>query len=54
MAVCSSTTVDDAIQLEQRLTPFLADGAKSFQTRFGPVVGTHVGPDAVGIAVLIS
>ena len=54
MAVCSSTTVDDAIQLEQSLTPFLADGAKSFQTRFGPVVGTHVGPDAVGIAVLDS
>ena len=51
MGICHSTTPEEALALEERMLPLLADGAKVIQTRFGPVLGTHVGPGAIGVAV---
>ena len=51
VGICHSTTPEDALALEEQVHPLLADGVRVFQARFGPVLGTHVGPGAVGIAL---
>ena len=48
-AVCHSTTPDEAEELAERLRP-LCDG-DVIVSRFGPVLSTHVGPGALGIAI---
>ncbi len=50
VGICHSTTPEDALALEERLRPALA-GGRLIQARFGPVLGTHVGPGAIGVAV---
>jgi DegV family protein with EDD domain len=52
LAICHSTTPEEALALEQRLSPLLTDGARVIQTRFGPVVGVHVGPGALGVSIM--
>ncbi|MFH1560297.1 MAG: DegV family protein [Chloroflexota bacterium] len=50
LAVVYTTTPDDAQALAQRLRPFLPDG-EVFLSQIGPVVGTYLGPGALGIAL---
>ena len=50
VAICHSTTPEEALALEERMQPLLA-GGRIIQARFGPVLGTHVGPGAIAIAV---
>ncbi len=50
VAICHSTTPEEALALGERMQPLLA-GGRIIQTRFGPVLGTHVGPGAIAIAV---
>lgn len=49
--ICHGTTPDDALALGERMQPLLGGDAKAIQARFGPVLGTHVGPGAIGVAV---
>ena len=48
-AVCHSTTPDEAEVLREHLAS-LCQGSV-FVSRFGPVVGTHLGPGALGMAL---
>ena len=50
VGICHSTTPDDALALAERMQPALA-GGRLIQARFGPVLGTHVGPGAIAITV---
>ena len=50
VGICHSTTPDDALALAERIQPALA-GGRLIQARFGPVLGTHVGPGAIAITV---
>ena len=50
VGICHSTTPEDALALEEQMRPILADG-RLIQARFGPVLGTHVGPGAIAITV---
>ena len=52
LCVLHSTTPEDAEQLARRLSHLLPDGKEPIVTRFGPVLGTYVGPGAVGIGLL--
>ena len=52
LCVLYSTTPDEATALAAGLSDMLPDGKEPLVTRFGPVLGTHVGPGAVGIALL--
>ena len=52
LAILYSTTEDDALQLGNRLSDLL--GVEAIVSRYGPGLGTHVGPGALGIAVLTS
>ncbi len=49
-AVIYSTNAEEAEELAQRLTPFLSEG-RVIKGQFGPVLGTYVGPGAVGIGI---
>lgn len=51
MAVLHSTTPAEAEELAQRLSPLLPQG-QILRGRFGPVLGTHVGPGVLGVALL--
>jgi DegV family protein with EDD domain len=50
VGICHSTTPEDALALAERMQPALA-GGRLIQARFGPVLGTHVGPGAIAITV---
>ena len=50
VGICHSTTPEDALALEEQMRPILA-GGRLIQARFGPVLGTHVGPGAIAITV---
>lgn len=49
-AVVYSTNSEEADELEEMLRPFTADG-NVIKAQFGPVLGTYLGPGAMGIAV---
>ena len=51
VGVCHSTTEEEAVALGERMQPLLAGNEKVILARFGPVLGTHVGPGAIGVAV---
>lgn len=53
VGICHSTTPEDALALAERMQPALA-GGRLIQARFGPVLGTHVGPGAIAITVQAS
>ena len=50
VGICHSTTPEDALALEEQVRPTLARG-RLIQARFGPVLGTHVGPGAIAVTV---
>ena len=50
VGICHSTTPEDALALEEQMRPTLA-GGRLIQARFGPVLGTHVGPGAIAVTV---
>ncbi|MFH1140476.1 MAG: DegV family protein [Chloroflexota bacterium] len=50
LAVMHSTTPQEADSLADRLRSLVPDGFV-IQARIGPVIGTHVGPGAIGIAI---
>ena len=53
VAVMHSTTPDEASALAADLAPLLTDGADVPMTaRFGPALGTYVGPNSLGITLL--
>ena len=52
LCVLYSTTPEDADQLARGVSGLLPDGKEPLVTRFGPVLGTYVGPGAVGIGLL--
>ena len=53
VAVMHSTNPDEASALADDLAPLLADGADAPMTaRFGPALGTYVGPNSLGITLL--
>ena len=53
VVVMHSTTPDEASALAADLAPLLTDGADAPMTaRFGPALGTYVGPNSLGITLL--
>lgn len=53
VAVMYSTNPDEASALAADLAPLLSDGADAPMTaRFGPALGTYVGPNSLGITLL--
>ena len=53
VAVMHSTNPDEASALAADLAPLLTDGADAPMTaRFGPALGTYVGPNSLGITLL--
>ena len=53
VAVMYSTDPDEARALAADLSPLLTDGADAPMTaRFGPALGTYVGPNSLGITLL--
>ncbi len=52
MAVLYSTTPEDARQVARDLADLLPQGKTPYLARFGPVLGTYVGPGALGIGLL--
>ena len=50
LAVMHATTPDEAEELAQRLSS-LVPGRSVIRARVGPVIGTHSGPGAIGIAI---
>ena len=53
VAVMHSTNPDEASALADDLAPLLTDGADAPMTaRFGPALGTYVGPNSLGITLL--
>lgn len=50
MAILHSTDPDGAEMLAQRLGPLFPE-SQVYRARFGPVVGTYVGPGTLGIAL---
>lgn len=51
-AVMHSTTPDEAERLAAELAPLMESGAPPMTARFGPALGTYVGPDSLGITLL--
>ena len=52
LAVMHSTTPEVAKQVADDLRDLLPEGVEPSVTRFGPVLGVHAGPGAIGIALL--
>ncbi|MSQ22500.1 MAG: DegV family protein [Dehalococcoidia bacterium] len=50
LAVMHATTPDEAEELAKRLSPMIP-GKSVIRARVGPVIGTHAGPGAIGIAI---
>jgi fatty acid-binding protein DegV len=53
LSIIYSTTPDDAEALKDRLKD-LAPENEVIMSRFGPVVGTYLGPGALGVGVMSS
>lgn len=51
-AVMHSTTPDEAERLAAEIAPLMETGAPPMTARFGPALGTYVGPDSLGITLL--
>ena len=51
-AVLHSTTPDLARELAEDLRDLLPEGAEPYIARYGPVIGTYIGPGALGIGLL--
>lgn len=49
--VCFSTTPDEAQELAQRVSPLVSTG-KVGLTQLGPVLGSHLGPGALGLTTM--
>jgi fatty acid-binding protein DegV len=47
-----STTPDEADALAKSLAGLLESGSEPMVMQFGPVLGTYVGPGAIGIGLL--
>jgi DegV family protein with EDD domain len=54
LCVLYSTAPDEARLVAERLAGLLPSGKEPFVSRFGPVLGTYVGPGAIGIGLLRS
>lgn len=52
LCVIYSTTPDDARVMAEEMRSLLPDNTEPLIAQFGPVMGTYVGPDAIGMAVL--
>ena len=52
LCVIYSTTPDAAQEVADNLRDLLPDGKAPFIARFGPSLGTHVGPGSLGIGLL--
>ncbi|HAL47545.1 MAG: DegV family protein [SAR202 cluster bacterium] len=52
LAVMHSTTPDEADALAKSLAGLLESGSEPMVMQFGPVLGTYVGPGAIGIGLL--
>ena len=52
LAVMHSTTPELAAEVSGDLGDLLPVGAEPYVTRFGPALGAHAGPGAIGIALL--
>ena len=52
LAVMHSTTPEVAKQVADDLGDLLPKGVEPYVTRFGPALGVHAGPGAIGIALL--
>jgi DegV family protein with EDD domain len=52
LAVLYSTSRDEAVSLAHEITDLLPDGKEPFITRFGPVIGTYLGPGGLGVGLL--
>ena len=52
LAVMHSTTPETAREVAGDLRDLLPEGSEPYVTRFGPVLGVHTGPGAIGIALL--
>ena len=52
LAVMHSTTPEVAAEVADDLSDLLPEGAEPYVTRFGPALGVHTGPGAIGIALL--
>lgn len=52
LAVMHSTTPDVALEVANDLADMLPEGTAPYVTRFGPALGVHAGPGAIGIALL--
>jgi len=50
VAVIHSTKPEEANELAEKVRPLVSDGAV-IKGRFGPVLGTYLGPGAIGIAL---
>ena len=51
-SVMYSTTRDEADSLAESIRPLMAGGEDPLVARFGPALGTYVGPDSLGLTVL--
>lgn len=54
LAILYSTEREEAENLAANLQDLLPMGKKLFFAQFGPVLGTHVGPNAIGVGILRS
>ena len=50
VGVCYSTTPDEAALLTQKLTPQFPQD-RVYTSQFGPVLGTYIGPGAIGVTM---
>ena len=54
LAVMHSTTPEVASEVAGDLRDMLPDGSEPLVTRFGPALGVHAGPGAIGVALIQS
>lgn len=52
LSVMYSTSREVAIEISKAMSGLLPEGTEPFVSRFGPTIGAHVGPGAVGIGML--
>ncbi len=52
LAICYSTNVDDAKAVAENLAGLLPEGKSPYISQYGPVIGTYVGPNGLGIGVI--
>jgi DegV family protein with EDD domain len=50
LSIIHSTVPDEAVNLAAELSSVLPDGVEPIVARFGPALGTYVGPKAIGLA----